>query len=177
MSSADLKTASCIAGHLFTAFSEGFSFAINVLNNFCMKSSSCVLIIHGSFQKFCTLYGFSLKVNLFYKIHLQTFNVIYIVLYHSGPTFVQVLYSSLDAFVFDASGYSGHLIRHFLNASEAFWAHQTLTWSQNWRNHSMGNASEALRMCLMRWPEYSDASKTKACTQEYKTCTNVGPLC
>jgi hypothetical protein len=58
-------------------------------------------------------------MNLFYKIHLQTFNVISIVLYHSGPTFGQVLYSCLDAFV-DASDYSGHLIRHFLNASEAF---------------------------------------------------------
>jgi uncharacterized protein (DUF849 family) len=43
--------------------------------------------IRGSFQKFCTLYVFCLKVNLFYKIHLQVFNVISIVLYHSGPTF------------------------------------------------------------------------------------------
>jgi hypothetical protein len=33
------------------------------------------------------------------------------------------------------------------------WAHQTLTCSQNWRNHSVGNASEALRKCLMRWRE------------------------
>jgi hypothetical protein len=33
------------------------------------------------------------------------------VLYHSGPTFGKVLYSYLDAFVFDASDYSGHLIR------------------------------------------------------------------
>jgi hypothetical protein len=30
------------------------------------------------------------------------------------------LYSCLDAFVVDASDYSGHLIRHLLNASEAF---------------------------------------------------------
>jgi homogentisate 1,2-dioxygenase len=59
-------------------------------------------------------------MNLFYKIHLQAFNVISVVLYHSGPTFVQVLYSSLDAFVVDASDYSDHLIRHLLNASEAF---------------------------------------------------------
>jgi hypothetical protein len=35
-------------------------------------------------------YVFSLKMNLFYKIHLQAFNVIAIVLYHSGPTFGQV---------------------------------------------------------------------------------------
>jgi hypothetical protein len=42
------------------------------------------------------------------------------VLYHSGPTFGKVLYSCLDAFVFDASDYSGNLIRHLLNASEAF---------------------------------------------------------
>jgi hypothetical protein len=59
-------------------------------------------------------------MNLFYKIHLQTFNVISIVLYHSSPTFGQVLYSCLDAFVVDVSDYSGHLIRHLLNASEAF---------------------------------------------------------
>jgi hypothetical protein len=43
-----------------------------------------------------------------------------IVLYHSGPTFGQFLYSCQDAFVFDESDYSGHLIRHLLNASEAF---------------------------------------------------------
>ena len=59
-------------------------------------------------------------MNLFYKAHLQAFNVISIVLYHSGPTFGQVLYSYYDAFVVDASDYSGHLIRHLHNASEAF---------------------------------------------------------
>jgi hypothetical protein len=59
-------------------------------------------------------------MDLFCKIHLQAFNVISIVLYHSGPTFGQVLYSCLDAFVVDESNYSGHLIRHLLNASEAF---------------------------------------------------------
>jgi hypothetical protein len=59
-------------------------------------------------------------MNLFYKIHIQAFNVISIVLYHIGPTFGKVLYSCLDAFVFDASDYSGHLIRHLLIASEAF---------------------------------------------------------
>jgi hypothetical protein len=58
-------------------------------------------------------------MNLFYKIHVQAFNVISIVLYHSGPTFGQALCSCLDAFVVDASDYSGHLIRH-LNVSEAF---------------------------------------------------------
>jgi hypothetical protein len=42
------------------------------------------------------------------------------VLYHSGPTFGKVLCSCLDAFVVDASDYSGHLVRHLLNASEAF---------------------------------------------------------
>jgi hypothetical protein len=86
----------------------------------------------------------SLKMNLFYKIHLQAFNVNSIVLYHSSSTFGQVLYSCLDAFVVDASYYSGHLIRHLLNASESLVgsAHQTLTCSQNWRNHSVGNASE-----------------------------------
>jgi hypothetical protein len=59
-------------------------------------------------------------MNLLYKIHLQAFSVISIVLYHSGPTFGKVLYSCLDAFVVDASDYSGHLIRHHLSASEAF---------------------------------------------------------
>jgi hypothetical protein len=59
-------------------------------------------------------------MNFFYKIHLQAFNVISIVLYRSGPMFGQVLYSCLDAFVVDESDYSGHLIRHLLNASEAF---------------------------------------------------------
>ena len=59
-------------------------------------------------------------MNLFYKIHLQAFNVISIVPDHSGPPFGQVLYSCQDAFVTDASDYSGHLIRHLLNASEAF---------------------------------------------------------
>jgi hypothetical protein len=76
--------------------------------------------VRGSFQKFYTLYVFSLKMNLFYKIYLLAFNVISIVLYHSGPKFGQVLYSCQNAFVVDASDYSGHLIRHLLNASEAF---------------------------------------------------------
>ena len=79
-----------------------------------------VLLVRGSFQKFCTLYVFSLKINLFYKIHLQAFSVISIVLYHSCPTFGQVLYSCQDAFAVDASDYSGHLIRHLLVVSEAF---------------------------------------------------------
>ena len=59
-------------------------------------------------------------MNLFYKIHLQAFNVISIVLYQSGPTFGQVLHSCQDAFVVAASDYSGHLIRHLLNGFEAF---------------------------------------------------------
>ena len=77
-------------------------------------------IIRESFQNFCTLYVLSLKMNLFYKIHSHSFNVISIVLYHSGPTFGQVLYCCQDASVVDASDYSGHLIRHLHNASEAF---------------------------------------------------------
>jgi hypothetical protein len=59
-------------------------------------------------------------MNLFYKIHLQTINVISIVFYHIGPTFGKVLYSCMDAFVVDASDYSGHLTGHLLDASEAF---------------------------------------------------------
>jgi hypothetical protein len=46
--------------------------------------------LRGSFQKFFTLYVFPLKMNLLYKIHLQAFNVISIVLYHISPTFGQV---------------------------------------------------------------------------------------
>jgi hypothetical protein len=80
------------------------------------NSTVCTWVI----SKFCTLYVFSLKMNLFYKIRLQAFNVISTVLYQSGPTFGQVLFSCLDAFVVDASDYSGHLIRHLLSASEAF---------------------------------------------------------
>jgi hypothetical protein len=64
-------------------------------------------------------YVFSLKMNLFYKIHLQAFNVIAIVLYHSIPTFGQVLYSCLDAFVVDVSDYSGHLIRRLLKKTSS----------------------------------------------------------
>ena len=59
-------------------------------------------------------------MDLFYKIHLQAFSVTSIVLYHSGPTFEQVLYCCQDAFVFDASDYSGHLIRHLIHTSEGF---------------------------------------------------------
>jgi hypothetical protein len=95
-------------------------------------------IIRGSFQEFCTLNVFYLKMNLFYKIHLQAFNVISIVLYHRCSKFGKVLYSCLDAFVVDVSDYSGHLIRHLLNASEAFltewflqfWEQVKIWWAQ-----------------------------------------------
>jgi hypothetical protein len=63
---------------------------------------------------------FPFKNEFILQIHLQDFNVIFIVLYHSAPTFGKVLYSCLDAFVVDVSDYSGHLIRKLLNASEAF---------------------------------------------------------
>jgi hypothetical protein len=63
---------------------------------------------------------FLFKNEIFYKIHLQAFNIISIVLCHSGPTIWKILYSCLDAFVVDVSDYSGHLIRHLLNASGAF---------------------------------------------------------
>jgi hypothetical protein len=80
---------------------------------------------------------FSLKMNLFYKIRLQALSIISIVLYQSDSTFGQVLYSCLNSFVVDVSDYSGHLIRHLLNASEAFptewflqfwWAETTRLW-------------------------------------------------
>jgi hypothetical protein len=109
-----------------------------ILNSKVSQNTTICCLICGSFQKFCTLYVFSIKINLFYKIHLQVFNVISIVLYHSGQTFGQVLYSCLDAFVVDASDYSGHLIKHLLNASEAFptewflqfWEQVKVWWAQ-----------------------------------------------
>jgi hypothetical protein len=91
--------------------------ALSTFMSEAADSSEVSVQISGSFQKFCTLYVFSLKINLFYKIYLQAFNVISIVLYYNGPTFGQVLYYCLDAFVVDASDYSSHLIRHLLNAS------------------------------------------------------------
>jgi hypothetical protein len=123
-------------------------------------------------------------MNLFYKIHLQAFNVISLVLYHSGPTFGQVSHSCLDASVFYASDYSGHLIRHILNVSEAFptewflklWEQVKVSWAEistcpkNWRNHSVGNASETLRRCLMRWPEWLHASTKKTSRQTLDRC-------
>jgi hypothetical protein len=83
------------------------------------QQRSLFSIFVGHFKS-SVYYVLSLKMNLFYKIQLQAFSVISIVLYHSGPTFGKVLYSCLDAFVVDVSDYSGHLIRHLLIASEAF---------------------------------------------------------
>jgi hypothetical protein len=62
---------------------------------------------------------------------LQLFSI---VLYHSDPTSGQVLYSCQDALDADASDHSGHLIRHPLNASEAFpteWFFSVLGTSQS----------------------------------------------
>jgi hypothetical protein len=92
-------------------------------------------------------------MNLFHKIYLQAFSVISIVLYHSGPTFGQVLNSCLDVFVVDASDYSGHLIRHLLKASEAF---PTEWFLQFWKQVKVW------------WAEPT--------RQEYKTYPNIGPL-
>ena len=80
-----------------------------------------ITLIIGSFQMFCTLYVVSLKINLFHKVHLQIFNVIYTVLYHSGPTFGQLLYSCQEPPSLSMRLITrGHLLRHLLNASEAF---------------------------------------------------------
>jgi hypothetical protein len=57
-------------------------------------------------------------MTLFYKIYLDAFNVISILLDHSSP-FQQVSYSCQDAFADDVSDYLDHLIRH-LCATEAF---------------------------------------------------------
>jgi hypothetical protein len=105
--------------------------------------------IRGSFQKFCTLYVFSLQMNLFYKLHFQAFNTISIVLYHSGPTFGQVFYSCLDTFVVDASDYSGHLIRHLINASEVF---PTEWFLQFWEQVKVWWA-QLTRLWLVPWVE------------------------
>jgi len=72
-------------------------------------------------------------MNLFYKIHLQSFSVISIVLYHTSPTFGQVLYSCQDAFIVDASDCLGHLIRHLLNASETFPMEWFLQFLNRWK--------------------------------------------
>jgi hypothetical protein len=92
----------------------------------------------GHFREVLHTVCFLFKINSFYKIHLQAFNVISIVVYHSGPTFRQVLYSCLNAFVVDVSDYSGFLIRHLLSASEAFptewflrfWEQVKVWWAQ-----------------------------------------------
>jgi hypothetical protein len=129
----------------------------SILHDRSKYCENTVFLVRGSFQKFCTLYVFSLKINLFYKIHLQAINPISIVLYHSGPTFGQVLYSNLNAFVVDASDYSGHLNKHLFNASEAF---PTEWFLQFW---------EQIKVW---WAEPT----TKAFRLEYKTFPNVGPL-
>jgi hypothetical protein len=60
-----------------------------------------------------------LKINLFYKIHLQAFNVISIVLYHSVPTFGKVLYSCPPSLLMrlitqaTSSDTSSMLLKHF----------------------------------------------------------------
>ena len=108
------------------------------LNLLSCLSRSCYSCTWGSFQKFCTLYVFSLKMNLFYKINLQAFSVISVVLYQRGPTFRQVLCSCQDSFFFDASDYSCHLITQLLNASETFpteWFLQFLEQVKGWWAH------------------------------------------
>jgi hypothetical protein len=61
------------------------------------------------------------------------------VLYYSGPTFGQVLYSCQYAFVVDASDFSGHLIRHLLNASEAF--------PMEWFSSILGTSQSLMGSC------------------------------
>ena len=81
---------------------------------------------------------FLFKNEFFYKIHFQAFNIFSIVLYHSGPAFGQFLYSCQDAFVVDASDYSGHLIRRLLNGSEVFpmqWFFQFWEQIKGWWAH------------------------------------------
>jgi hypothetical protein len=109
-------------------------------------------------------------MNLFYKIHLQTFNAISIVLYHSGPTFGKVLYSCLDTFVVDASHYSGQPIRHLLNASEAF---PTEWFLQFWEKVKVWWA-EPIEPCLRyikrKWTLLG-SQNILVCTQETSSST------
>jgi len=127
--------------------------------NGCHRTRSLHPQLRGSLQKFCTLYVSSLKLNLFYKTHFQAFNVISIVLYHSSPTFGQVLYSRQDAFVVDASDYLGHLIRHLPKASEAFPMERFL---QFWEQKTGGLMSELYggwgRTCHPYFSKISDTA-------------------
>jgi hypothetical protein len=117
-----------------------------------------------SFQKFCTLYVFSLKMNLFYKTHLQTFNVISIVLYHSGqrlgkscipvwtPSLLMRLITqvtSLDTSSMLLKFFPRSGFLNFGNKSK-FVGLSPPDFDLFRRNHYVGNASEALRRCLMR---------------------------
>ena len=82
-------------------------------------------------------------------------------LYHSGPTFGQVLYSCQDAFVVDASDYSGHLIRHLLSAYEAFpteWFLQFWEQVKGWWAHvrTVRRVGEAL--AIHNFPKISDTA-------------------
>jgi hypothetical protein len=98
-------------------------------------------------------------MNLFYKIHLQAFNVISTVLYHSGPTFGKVLYSCLDAFVVDASDYSGHPIRHLLKTLTC--SEETAPWEtlqKHWGGVQWGdlsNQTHQQRRCPDRNTRYA----------------------
>jgi hypothetical protein len=96
----------------------------------------------------------------------------------------------LDAFVVDASDYSGHLIRHLLNASEAF----PTEWFLRNKSKSCGlsppdfdlfpKLKKPLRGKGFRSIEEVSNEMTrvirhikkKAFRQEYKTFPNVGPL-
>jgi hypothetical protein len=68
--------------------------------------------------------------------------------------FRKVLYSRLDAFVVDTSDYSSHIIRHLLNASEAFPAEWFL---QFWEQVKVW------------WAEHRDRVKLRALVGRVKT--------
>ena len=77
----------------FNSLSIAFSFTCRKFNGCSIVTCIVVLkrgaYVRGSLQKFCTLYVLSLQMNSFYKILIQAFIVISIVLYHSGPAFGQ----------------------------------------------------------------------------------------
>ena len=75
--------------------------------------------------------------------------------------FGQVLYSCQDAFVVDASDYSGHLIRHLLSAYEAFpteWFLQFWEQVKGWWAHvrTVRRVGEAL--AIHNFPKISDTA-------------------
>jgi hypothetical protein len=118
------------------------------------------IYIRGPFQKFCTLYVFSLKMNLFYKIDLQAFNVTITTVQLLGksciPVWTPSLLMRLITHVISLDT-SSMLLKRFPRSGFFNFGNKSKSGGLSppdfdlfRRNHSVGNASEALRRCLMR---------------------------